>query len=381
MDNTHKIRILHVVYCMDPGGIENWLMNILRVTNRDIFHMDFLFHTKKISAYDEEILALGSNILRCPWSKNPLLYSRNFKIIIKKHGPYNVIHSHVHHFSGWILRAAYQAGIKIRIAHSHNNINDLISRENWIRKAYYFYMKYLIKRYASVGIAASIQSAKSLFGPKWENTNRWQLIQYGINVNPFQMSVDKNALRRKLGITDDSLVVGHVGRFCEQKNHPFIIDIFSEIIRKDPFVRLILIGDGQQFSTIKKLSKKKGVYKNIIFTGSSSNVAELMLGAMDVFIFPSLWEGLGIVIVEAQAAGLPCILSERIPHEAEIVSSLIYRIPLSKSAKEWAEIIFDVHKMKKKKIPSQKKSLQMVLNSPFNFKKGQLKLESIYNEK
>ena len=381
MDNNHKNRILHVIYCMNPGGIENWLMNLLRVFNRDLFHVDFLFHTAKTSAYDEEILNLGSNILRCPWSKRPLKYSRNLKKLINKYGPYNVIHSHVHHFSGWVLRSAYQAGIPIRIAHSHSNITTLISQSNWIRKGYYIYMKHLVKRYATVGIATSERSAVSLFGHKWKTDQRWRVVPCGIDVNLFKESVDQFAVRRKLGIPPGSFVMGHVGRFSEEKNHPFIIDVFSEVIRKDPSVRLVLVGDGEHLSNIKELTRERGLEKEIIFTGSRYNVAELMLGAMDVFLFPSLWEGLGLAIVEAQAAGLPCILSEQIPYEADILSPLINRLPLSKSVGKWVEIIFDIRQKKKKeKLISQKDSLQIVLNSPFNLEVGKSKLESIYRQ-
>ena len=198
---------------MDPGGIENWLMNILRALNQDLFHMDFLFHTTKASVYDQEILDLGSNVFRCPWPNRPFKYSRNFKKLINKYGPYDVIHSHVHHYSGWVLRSAHQAGIPVRIAHSHSDITELIVRSSWIRKTYYLYMKYLVKRYASVGIAVSKQSAKSLFGPKWTNDPRWQIVYCGIDMTLFNISVNQASVRKKLGIPSDALVLGHVGRF------------------------------------------------------------------------------------------------------------------------------------------------------------------------
>ena len=380
MDNNQKNRILHVIYTMEPGGIENWLMNLLRVFNRDLFQIDFLFHTTKASTYDEEILDLGSNILRCPWPKRPLKYSRNLKKLIKKYGPYNVIHSHVHHFSGWVLRSAYQAGIPIRIAHSHSNISTLISQSSWIRKVYYIYMKHLVKRCATDGIAVSKPAAGSLFGSKWETDSRWQIIHCGINTDLFEKSIDQSAVRRKLGIPSGSLVVGHAGRFSEEKNHLFIINVFFEIIRKMPSVRLLLVGDGENLIKIKKLAQKKGLYNKIIFTGLRNDVVDLMLGAMDIFLFPSIIEGLPLAIIEAQAAGLPCILSEHIPCEAEIVPPLIYRVPLSIKAKECANIIIDIYKMKKCEGLSQHKYLQMVVNSPFNLKVSKLQLEAIYRQ-
>ena len=380
MDNNHKSRILHVIYCMDPGGIENWLMNLLRVINKDRFQMDFLVHTTKTGVYDEEILNLGSNLYRCPWPNRPLKYSRNLKKMIQMHGPYNVIHSHVHHFSGWVLRSAHHAGIPIRIAHSHSDIAELISQSSWIRKVYYIYMKYFVRRHATAGIAVSKQSAVSLFGTKWKSDPRWQIVHCGIDMAPFKKSVDQSAIRRKLGIPSGSLVVGHAGRFSEEKNHLFIINVFFEIIRKMPSVRLLLVGDGENLIKIKKLAQKKGLYNKIIFTGLRNDVVDLMLGAMDVFLFPSIIEGLPLAIIEAQAAGLPCILSEHIPCEADIIPPLIYRVPLSIKAKECANIIIDIYKMKKCEGLSQHKYLQMVVNSPFNLKVSKLKLEAIYRQ-
>ena len=375
----NKIRILHVIYCMNPGGIENWLMNLLRFINKDNFKMDFLVHTQKIGVYDNEIIKLGANIYRCPYSDKPIKYSLNLKFLIKKHGPYNVIHSHVHHYSGWVLRSAYQVGIPIRIAHSHSNINELISQSGWVRKGYYLYMKYLVRRYASIGIAVSKQSARSLFGSKWEADPKWQIIHCGIDVDQFKKSVDQSVVRRKLGIPSDCLVVGHIGRFSEAKNHFFIIDVFLEIIKIDSSVRLLLVGDGEELINVKKLALKNGLHKKIIFTGLRSDIAELMLGAMDIFLFPSLWEGLPMAIVEAQTSGLPCVFSEHIPPEAEILPQLLYRMQLSKGAKEWAEKIIDIYNMKQRGKISQRETVPRVINSPFNFNAGREKLESIYN--
>ena len=375
-----KIRILHVIYCMNIGGIENWLMNLLRATNKDIFQIDFLVHTIKTGKYDEEIVELGANIFRCPWTTKPLKYSKILRQLIKKYGPYNVVHSHVHHFSGWVLRTAHQVGIPIRIAHSHSNIDKLIYSSSWIRRAYYIYMKYLVKKYATLGIAVSTQAAISLFGPKWNTDNRYRIIQCGINVNLFNKVVDKETVRKKLGIKFNSHVIGHVGRFSEAKNHPFIIDVFSEILKIDSSIRLLLVGDGENLLDIKKLALKKEVEDKIIFTGLRHDIAELMLGAMDIFLIPSLWEGLGLVIIEAQAAGLPCVLSDITPKEADIIPDLICRIPLSEGTKQWAQKIINFYDMKHRQEISQTKILSAIINSPLNFQTGKKKLESIYSK-
>ena len=365
---------------MNIGGIENWLMNLLRTTNKNIFQMDFLVHTIKTGQYDEEIISLGSNIIRCPWTTKPLKYSKILRRLIKKYGPYNVVHSHTHHFSGWVIRTAHQAGIPIRIAHSHNNIDKLIDSSSWIRRAYYLYMKYLIKKHVTLGISVSKQAATSLFGPQWNTDNRYKIIQCGINVDLFNKVINKKTIRKKLGIKSNSRVIGHVGRFSKQKNHPFIIDVFSEILKIDSSIRLLLVGDGKDLLDIKKLALKKEVEDKIIFTGSRHDIAELMLGAMDIFLIPSLWEGLGLVIIEAQAAGLPCILSDTIPNEADIIPDLICRIPLSAGTKQWAQKIINFYDMKHRQIFFQSKILSTIINSPFNFQNGKKKLESIYSK-
>ena len=241
-------------------------------------------------------------------------------------------------------------------------------------------MKYLVKKYTTLGISVSKQAAISLFGPQWNIDNRYRIIQCGINVDLFNKAVNKKTIRNKLGIKSNSRVIGHVGRFSEQKNHPFIIDVFSEILKIDSSIRLLLIGDGENLLDIKKLALRKDIEDKIIFTGLRHDIAELMLGAMDIFLVPSLWEGLGLVIIEAQAAGLPCILSDNIPNEADIIPDLICRIPLSEGTKQWAQKIINFYDMKHRKEISQSKILSAIINSPLNFQNGKKKLESIYNK-
>ena len=241
-------------------------------------------------------------------------------------------------------------------------------------------MKYLVEKYATLGIAVSTQAAISLFGPKWNTDNRYRIIQCGINVDLFNKVVDKETVRKKLGIKSNSHVIGHVGRFSEAKNHPFIIDVFSEILKIDSSIRLLLVGDGENLIDIKRLAQKKKVEDKIIFTGLRSDIAELLLGAIDIFLIPSLWEGLGLVIIEAQAAGLPCVLSDTIPNEADIIPELICRIPLSEGAKQWAKKIINFYDMKHRQEISQTKILSSFINSPFDFQNGKKKLESIYSK-
>jgi len=200
-DNIKKpIRVLHVVGGMNRGGTETWLMHILRNTDREKFHMDFLVHTSERCAYDDEIRALGSKVIFCANPSRPLQYIRNLKRILKEHGPYDVVHSHLHHFSGLVLYAAHMAGISIRIAHSHNDTLIIDKRSKFARKIYLTLMKHLIRRHATCGLAASRPAAVALYGANWETDPRWRVLYCGIDLAPFRESICRAQVRTELGI-------------------------------------------------------------------------------------------------------------------------------------------------------------------------------------
>lgn len=377
-NNQHPIKILQVVGGMNQAGTETWLMNILRNIDRDRFQMDFLVHSMKPSAYEEEIIALGSRIIPCLSPSQPLLYASNFKKILQKYGPYDIVHSHVHHFSGYVLRLAKQAGVGICIAHSHNDTSAIQAKASWSRRFYLALMKRWIDKYATFGLTASHQAAPSLFGSDWKNDSRWQVLYCGIDLIPFTQQVDPIKIRTDLGIPDGALVIGHVGRFELQKNHDFLIDIAAKIIKQEPNTRFLLIGDGSLRKDIEQKAALLGLADQIIFTGTRSDIPQLMLGAIDVFLFPSLYEGLGIVLLEAQAAGNPCLISDVIPPEADVIKPLVERLSLSEPASSWAEKI--LHQKKSRLGISQAEAIRLVKQSPFNIKNSVNKMERLYLE-
>lgn len=369
-------RILHVVGGMDRGGIETWLMHTLRHIDRRRFQMDFLVHTEQKCAYDEEILGLGSRIIPCLHPSHPLTYGRRFKKITRECGPYDVVHSHVHHFSGYVLRLAKQARVPRRIAHSHNDIFRLNVQVGFWRKIYLRLMKRWVKDYATVGLGLSRQAGEALFGPDWQSDPRWRIYAYGVDLTPFRSSLDLPAVRRELGISADALVIGHVGRFMEQKNHGFLVEIFREVARLEPKARLLLVGDGPLRSRIELQVVNAGLTDQVIFTGVREDVPQLMLGAMDLFLFPSLFEGLGLVLIEAQAAGLPCIFSDTVPEEADVVGPLVRRVSLAQPASVWAKTVIAARDTRNA-ITSQE-ALAMVEQSAFNISSRLKELEGIY---
>lgn len=372
-----SIRILHVVGGMDRGGIETWLMHILRHIDRDRFHMDFLVHTTKPCAYDEEVRAIGSKIIPCLGFRQPWTYAANFRRILNEYGPYDIVHSHVHHFSGYVLRLAKQVGVPIRIAHSHNDTSEVDAHVSFLRRIYLNLMKVAISRYATTGLAASGCAGASLFGQDWSKYSRWRVLYYGVDLTPFQTPVDGLALRQELGIPKDAFVLGHVGRFEEQKNHLFLLEIAAAVIQKEPLTRLLLIGDGSLRSVIEDKIKQMGLTPYVILAGLRSDVPQLIQSVMDVFLLPSFHEGLPVVGIEAQAAGLPLILSDVITEELDRVKPLIKRLSLSQGASEWAKAVLESPSLKS--LYPQAESLTSIENSPFNIAYSVQDITKIYD--
>src|SRR5208337_324078 len=280
---NRRIRILHVVGGMNRGGVETWLMHLLRHIDRQRFQMDFLVHTSYPCAYDNEILALGSKIIPCLHPSRPWRYARNLMRILKEHGPYDVVHSHVHHFSGLPLYLARRTGVPVRASHSHNDTTLYDERAGMLRKGYLQLMEHLIRRDATMGLACSRKAAAALYGAKWEKDPRWQVLHYGIDLEAFKQPIENAEVRRELGIPIDAFVIGHVGRFHEQKNHSFLIDIFSEVTKLTENAILLLVGEGSLRSLIEQKIISLGLSKRVVFAGSRSDIPKIMRGSIDTF--------------------------------------------------------------------------------------------------
>lgn len=370
------IRILHIVGGMNRGGIETWLMHMLRNIDSKRFHMDFMVHTREQCAYDEEITSLGSRILPCMHPSSPWTYARNFRQVLHGFGPYHIVHSHVHHYSGYVLCVASRAGVPVRIAHSHNDTATIEAASGLLRSFYRSLMGWCIQRYGTIGLACSNKAATALFGPFDGQGWPWMTFPYAIDLTPFAVWTDPSGVRAELGIPDDALVLGHVGRFDHQKNHMFMVDIARELVKRTPNMVLLLVGDGPLRSVIEERVAEAGLTERVVMTGVRSDVPRLM-SAMDVFVFPSLFEGLGLVLVEAQAAGLPCVVADVIPEEADVVEDLIIRRPLRQPASAWAEAILSATQVSQ--CISPRLALERVRASSFNVYYSARRVEEFYN--
>lgn len=333
------IRILHENVIMDPGGIESLLMNIYRNIDRSKLQFDFMVHRPIEGKYEKEIRELGGKIYRTP-PFNPLpgkyfMYISHVKKILKEHPEYKILHAHAE-LNYWPLKVAKEIGIPVRISHSHN------ARTSFnLKYLFFLYEKLHIKSVCTDMFMCSTPAGEWTYGKKIVAEGKCIFVKNGIEVEKYAFNPNVRAdVRKKIGI-EDKLVIGHVGRFMQQKNHTFLIDIFNEIHKKCPNAVLILVSDGKLIDEIKTKVASLGIQDSVKFLGFRSDVNYLMQG-MDVFLFPSLWEGLPVTAIEAQSAGLPIVMSDVITNEAS-VTNLVHTMSLSQSAVKWADKVLEVY--------------------------------------
>lgn len=311
---------------MKRGGIEAFMMNYFRHIDRNRVHIDFVVHGYDKGVYDDEILAAGSKIYHVPTkSKHPIAYQKKLKEIFGS-GEYQIVHSHCDAMSGWILKIAKKCGVPIRIAHSHNT-NYLT--QNPVKIFVNEISRKQITKYATHCFACGEKAGKWLFG-----SHPFEIINNAIELQQFKYSdTIRIEVRKEFGFKEDEFVFGHVGRFDTQKNHAFLVQAFQKVAQKNKKVRLLLVGEGWLMDKVKKQVDDEKLLGQVVFAGSRADVYRLYSG-MDCFLLPSLFEGLGIVAVEAQANGLPCLLADTIPSQVRLNPS-VHFLPLDNNV--WAE--------------------------------------------
>lgn len=339
---NEQYRVLHVIGRMSLGGAENLLMNLYRYINRDKIQFDFLVNNDGV--FDEEIKKMGGNIYKIPALQKvgPISYKKRLIKFLRQHPEYKIIHSHMDQVSGFILEIAKKAGIKIRISHSHNTN----SYKKGLARMYKEYLATKIGKNATHMIACSKEAAEWLFK---EKSSEAFILHNGIDLNRFLFNKEqRNTIREELNLNADTLVIGHVGRFNLQKNHKFLVEIFSEYHKINPNSVLLLCGSGEQEETIRKLVEQLNLTEQVIFYKPTKQV-EKVYSAMDFFLFPSLFEGMPLTLIEAQAEGLPVLASDVITKESK-VSDFINYYGLENSAKSWSNQINNMIKTDRKQI-------------------------------
>ena len=317
------IRILHIVTYMGRGGLETMLMNYYRSIDRTKVQFDFLTHRDFEADYDAEILALGGKIYHLP-PLNPFSkgYLSALDRFFAEHPEYRIVHSHLDCMSAIPLKTAKKHGVPVRIAHSHSSRQDLD-----LKYPLKLLFKRTIAKQATHLFACAEAAGRWMFG-----TDHFRVLHNAIDAAHYTFDPQVRAeVRAELGIAPNAFVAGHVGRLMVPKNHAFLLKVFARLPAQSC---LLLVGDGELRQQMEQLAEELHIRDRVIFAGLRTDV-DRMLQAMDVFVFPSLYEGLPLSIVEAQAAGLPCLISDKVPIECK-KTELVTQLPLDASPEAWA---------------------------------------------
>lgn len=325
-------RLLCIISSLDIGGAETFLMKLFRSIDRSKYIMDFCVNVKGKGFYDDEVRKLGGIIhYVTPKSSNVRAFRKELFNIVQKNEYDYVLRVTSNGMGFYDLKIAKSAGASKCIARSSNSSDGDGIR---VRLAHRL-GRILYQRYVDVKIAPSDLAAIYTFGLSSYKAGEVIILHNGIDTNEYCFSeAGRLQIRKELGIDKNAFVVGHIGRFVKQKNHLFLIDIINEVQKLNGNSKLLLIGDGELKQLISETVRKYQLTDKVIFAGVRRDIPSC-LSAMDVFVFPSLYEGMPNTIVEAQATGLPCIISDSITREANITGFVKFK-SLEATAKDWA---------------------------------------------
>lgn len=361
------LRVLHVFGKLDRGGAESRTMDIYRNIDRNKIQFDFIVHTQEECVFDSEIKQMGGRIFSVPRfnGKNLLQYCSVWDKIFIEHPEFSIIHGHMTNTAFIYLSVAKKHGVPVRIAHSRS-----ASEENLFKKVLVILTRPILNKVVTNRFAVSKEAGKFVFGGKKYSEGNVNIIKNAIDAGKFIYNpAIRKEMREELQV-EDNFVIGHVGRFHYAKNHDFLIDVFAKILEKKSNTVLLLVGTGELEESIKQKARKMGVFNSIKFLGLRSDV-ERMMQAMDVFVFPSRYEGLPGVVLEAQASGLPCVISDTITDEVKITSlvdSLSLKLPIT----EWAQAVLA------KEEYFRENMYDKIAGANFDIKQQAKKLEKFY---
>lgn len=326
-------RLLCILSGMNAGGAETFMMKIYRNLDRTKYQIDFCINAKDKCFYEDEILNMGGKIYRIPSkSENIKEFKLKLKGIVKDNSYSNVLRITSNAMGFMDLKIAKQAGAKVCCARSSNasdggGLKSVICHRLG---------KLLYARFVDVMIAPSDLSAIYTFGKKNYEDGNVHILHNGVDLDVYRFVPEKRKkIREEFSIGLETKLVGHVGRFNEQKNHMFLLDVFKEIHMMDSSAKFLLVGSGELEESVRKKTMALGIYDKVIFAGLRSDIPDI-LSAMDVFIMPSFYEGMPNTVIEAQATGLPCVIADTITREADI-TGLVQYLSLSDSSSKWAQ--------------------------------------------
>lgn len=328
------VRVLQVFSGLDSGGVSNFVMNLYREIDTDKIQFDFAMTSGKKALHDDEVLLRGGRIFYFDRSRD---IRENFREILREHGPFRVVHSHVFFYSGMLLAEARRAGVPVRIAHAHNAHTG--ESRALPRLLYEKGMQMLIRRNATHLLGCSEKACRYVFGERIMEDTRAEVLPDGIDCSRFAFNPGvRDVVRRQYGL-EGKFVVGHVGHFNPAKNHRKILSVFRKVCLRRNDAMLLLVGEGELEQDVRQYTKELGLDKKVIFAGAHSDV-ERYYQAMDVFLFPSRYEGFGMAMIEAQAGGLSCVAADIVPQETNVDGKAVF-LPLEEKDDVWADKVIE----------------------------------------
>lgn len=360
-----KKRVLSVISKLTIGGAEKVARDIGFYADSEEFETHYLVFGEKKGDYEDELTAHGCKIIRIPEpSENYAAYFNNLKKLINEYH-YDIIHAHTMFNIGWAMLAGKLCKVPVRVAHSHS---ALAEKRDFKTRVYESLMRFLIKTCATDFVACGKKAGERLYGKRFFN-KKGTLILNGIDVKSFRFDEEKRKeIREKLNI-GEKFVIGHAGHLASVKNQGFLIEIMPETLKKKPESVLLLLGDGEERENYEKKVSELNLEDKVIFTGNVRNVGDC-LSAMDVFAFPSLYEGTPLSVIEVQSNGLPCVISDSVPNDV-FLTELIKPLSLSKKA-DWVD---EICKAKRK---NPKAYTAIMEKSPFDLYSALNRFYKIY---
>ncbi|MHA6481486.1 glycosyltransferase [Paenibacillus sp. strain BS8-2] len=325
------IRILHIMGSMGVGGAETFIMKLFRKVNSEQVVFDFVLDSSEKFFYENEILELGGRIYRVPLkSEKPIKSFLELIKIVKENHYKAVFRASAHSFSFLDLLAAHLGGANCKVIRSTNSSVGSSKLHTYLHKLGIPYLNLL----SSLRLSPSREAAEWMFGKKMGSSNKVIILKNGVDLNLFQFDIVRREKIRKEFDIGTKRVFGHIGRFSEQKNHSYIIDVFYNIYKKNKESVLLLFGEGELENRTREKVRELNLEGNVIFGGIRTDIADILM-AMDVLLFPSIYEGMPNVLIEAQATGLKCIVSDSITKEV-VITNLIKMLPLQ-SIDNWVD--------------------------------------------
>ena len=363
MSEKQPIIVAQVMGKWLGNGVESVIMNYYRHLDHSKVQFDFICDEDSTRIPYDEIKKLGGRVFLVPKYQNLSKYLKALEKLFKEN-QYHIVHSNINTLSVFPLYAAKKAGVPIRISHSHSTSNPKEWKRNLIKNI----LRPFSKRYATDYFACSEIAGRYLFGNKDFDQGEVKIIHNAIDIERFKFDeAARKKLRKEFGIKDSTIVIGHVGRFVQQKNHTFLVDVFKEYHKKNPDSKLLLVGSGPLEDEIKKKVERLGLMDSVLFLGQRDDTNKLY-SVMDIFCLPSLYEGLGVVGVEAQAAGLPCIFSKDVPIDVMFSKKTVF---------EERNITLFVKQIKLNVIKSKQEDIPTI----YNIAREAKNLENFYIEK